>query len=44
MRESMVQMGNDPVVGPPAQFEKFLQDEVTKWGKVIKQANVKIED
>ena len=44
MRERMVQMGNDPVAGPPAQFEKFLQDEVSKWGKVIKQANVKIED
>jgi len=44
MRERMVQMGNDPVAGPPAQFEKFLQDEVSKWGKVIKQANVKIEE
>jgi tripartite-type tricarboxylate transporter receptor subunit TctC len=44
MRERMVQMGNDPVAGSPAQFEKFLQDEVTKWGKVIKQANVKIEE
>jgi len=44
MRERMVQMGNDPVAGSPAQFEKFLQDEVSKWGKVIKQANVKIEE
>jgi tripartite-type tricarboxylate transporter receptor subunit TctC len=36
-------MGIDPVGNTPAQFEQFLKDEVAKWGKVIKQAGVKIE-
>ena len=28
----------------PAQFGQFLKDEVVKWGKVIKDANIKIEN
>ncbi len=43
IRERLIQMGIDPVAGTPAQFEQFLRDEVAKWGKVIKQAGVKIE-
>ncbi len=43
VRERLVQMGIDPVGGTPAEFTKFLSDEVEKWGKVIKMAGVKIE-
>ena len=43
IRERMVQMGIDPVGSTPAEFNKFLNDEVEKWGKVIKQAGVKID-
>lgn len=43
IRERLIQMGIDPVAGTPAQFDQFLHDEVAKWGKVIKQAGVKIE-
>lgn len=43
IRERLMQMGIDPVAGTPAQFDQFLRDEVAKWGKVIKQAGVKIE-
>ena len=43
IRDRLIQMGIDPVAGSPAQFEQFLRDEVTKWGKVIQQAGVKIE-
>lgn len=39
----LVQMGIDPVGGTPAEFTKFLSDEVEKWGKVIKMAGVKVE-
>jgi tripartite-type tricarboxylate transporter receptor subunit TctC len=28
----------------PAQFGQFVKDEITKWGKVIKDANIKIEN
>jgi tripartite-type tricarboxylate transporter receptor subunit TctC len=43
IRERLIQMGNDPVAGSPAQFEQFLRQEVAKWGKVIQQAGVKVE-
>jgi tripartite-type tricarboxylate transporter receptor subunit TctC len=43
IRERLVQMGIDPVGSTPAEFNKFLTDEVEKWGKVIKQAGVKID-
>jgi len=43
IRDRLIQMGIDPVAGSPAQFDQFLRDEVAKWGRVIKQAGVKIE-
>ena len=43
VRERLVQMGIDPVDGTPAEFTKFLNDEIEKWGKVIKIAGVKVE-
>lgn len=43
IRDRLTQMGIDPVAGTPTHFEQFLRDEVAKWGKVIKQAGVKIE-
>jgi tripartite-type tricarboxylate transporter receptor subunit TctC len=43
IRERLIQMGIDPVAGSPAQFDQFLREEVAKWGKVIRQAGVKIE-
>lgn len=43
VRERFVQMGIDPVGNTSAEFTQFLRDEVTKWAKVIREANVKIE-
>jgi len=43
IRDRLMGMGIDPVAGSPAQFDQFLRDEVAKWGRVIKQAGVKIE-
>ena len=43
IRDRLVQMGIDPVGSSPARFDQFLRDEVAKWGKVIKQAGVKID-
>jgi len=43
VRERFVQLGIDPVGGTPAEFTAFLQAEVTKWAKVIKEANVRVE-
>ena len=42
IRERFVQLGIDPVGNAPEEFMQFLKDEVAKWGKVIKAANVTI--
>lgn len=33
-------MGAEVVTSQPEEFEKFIQAEIVKWGKVVKQANV----
>ena len=43
IRDRLIQMGIDPVANSPSEFDRFLREEVAKWGKVIKQAGVKIE-
>ena len=43
IHDRIVQVGIDPVGNTPEQFTQFLRDEIAKWGKVIKAANVKVE-
>jgi len=43
IKERFVQLGIEPVGSTSAEFTKFLNAEVAKWAKVIKDANVKIE-
>ena len=43
LRERFIALGIDPAGTTPEEFTKFLRDEVDKWGKVIRAANVKIE-
>jgi len=33
----------DPIAGSPEQFAEFIKAEATKWSKVVKDANLKIE-
>jgi tripartite-type tricarboxylate transporter receptor subunit TctC len=42
-RDRFVQLGIDPVGSTAPELTAFLQSEVTKWAKVIKEANVRIE-
>ena len=44
IRDRFLQLGIDPVGNTPEQFTQFLKDEVAKWGKVIRAANVRIEN
>jgi tripartite-type tricarboxylate transporter receptor subunit TctC len=37
------QLGVDPAAGPPEQLAEFQKAEITKWSKVAKTANVKVE-
>jgi tripartite-type tricarboxylate transporter receptor subunit TctC len=43
VRDRIVQVGIDPVGNSPDEFTQFLRDEIAKWGKVIRAANVKVE-
>jgi tripartite-type tricarboxylate transporter receptor subunit TctC len=39
----IVELGGEPLAGPPAEFGRLLADEAEKWGKVIRAANIKVE-
>ena len=43
LRERMQGMGADPVGNTPEQYTAFVQNEIVKWGKVIKAAGIKSE-
>ena len=43
VRERFAALGADPVTSTPAAFGKFMADEIAKWGKVVKDAGVRIE-
>ena len=43
IKERLAQFGIDPVGSTSAEFTVFLKNEVAKWSKVIKDANVKID-
>jgi tripartite-type tricarboxylate transporter receptor subunit TctC len=43
LKERLKAEGSDPVGNTPEQFGAFLRDEIAKWAKVIKFANVKPE-
>ncbi len=35
------ELGADPMIMTPAELGKYLADETTKWGDVVRQANIK---
>jgi tripartite-type tricarboxylate transporter receptor subunit TctC len=43
MRERFSKLGIDPVGSPPEQAARFLDEEIVKWAKVIKTANIKAD-
>jgi tripartite-type tricarboxylate transporter receptor subunit TctC len=42
-RASLAALGGEPVQSTPEQASEFLRAEYARWGKVIKQANIKAE-
>jgi tripartite-type tricarboxylate transporter receptor subunit TctC len=44
IRDRFVQLGIEPVGNTPAEFTQFLKNEVAKWAKVIKDADVKVDN
>jgi len=43
LRERLITAGADPAGNTPEQYTAFVQDEITKWDKVIKAAGIKGE-
>ena len=43
MLEMLARAGTDPLGNTPREASEFLRIEIARWGKVIKQAGVKIE-
>ena len=40
--ERVTAMGNEPVGSTPAEFDKFIRDEIPKWAKVIRDAKISL--
>lgn len=43
VREKSERTGNYPVTSTPEQFAVFIRKEAERWGKVIKEAGIKVE-
>ena len=43
MRERQISQGIEPVGSTPEYFAEFIKTEIAKWGKVIKEAGIKLE-
>lgn len=42
-RERFAQRGSALIAGTPAQFDRFLRDEIAKWGRIIREARIKLD-
>jgi tripartite-type tricarboxylate transporter receptor subunit TctC len=43
VRERLAALGFEPIAGTPAEFAARIQEEIAKWAKVIRDANIKPE-
>ena len=43
LKTRLVELGGQPTPGTPAEWGKFIADETDKWGKVVRQAGLKID-
>ncbi|MES3002504.1 MAG: tripartite tricarboxylate transporter substrate binding protein [Pseudomonadota bacterium] len=43
VKQAWGKQGATPMVMTPAVFDKYLQDDIAKWSRVIKSANIKAE-
>ena len=43
VRERYANEGSETAPGTPEQFGEFIRDEVQKWGKVVREAKVKVD-
>jgi len=43
VRQQWAKQGAVPMVMNPVEFEKYLNEDIQKWGAVIKSANIKVD-
>jgi tripartite-type tricarboxylate transporter receptor subunit TctC len=43
LRERLLAQGDEPVGSTPAQFSEFIRAEHAKWGKVVRDANIRLD-
>ena len=43
MRERLIGQGAEPLGGTPGELRKYLAGEISKWGKVIREAGIKAD-
>jgi len=43
VNERLVGQGAVPVGGPPEDFARRVREEIEKWGRIVRQANVKVD-
>jgi tripartite-type tricarboxylate transporter receptor subunit TctC len=43
MGKRMIELGFEPVGGPPEKFGEFIHAEIRKWAPVVKKAGVKVD-
>ena len=41
--DRLLALGFDPVASTPDQFADWIKDEIAKWGKVIREANITVQ-
>ncbi len=42
-REQLISQGVEPLVSTPEQFAEFIKVEMNRWGKVVKQAGIRLD-
>ncbi|MDO8694530.1 MAG: tripartite tricarboxylate transporter substrate binding protein [Sheuella sp.] len=42
--QALMAAGAEPVPGTPQEFQALLTNEIKKWGDIIRDANIKVED
>ena len=43
VRDSLAKLGVDPGGGTPEEFGMTLHSEIARWGKIVKEAGIKIQ-
>ena len=43
MTKRMIELGFEPVGGPPEKFGEFIRSEIAKWAPIVKKAGVRVD-